>query len=365
MRRVTIDPGATARTSHCQRRFLGSLLAALAATVFVTSAVGGAEWAGSTGSDEAAQGWQLGNSGLWVGGYINNTFELQEGGPDSVTLSDVGLLLRYQVTPTVSLFNETDLDESLVWQQGAGVQLGSRVLLLERLYADWQPRPDVTLRLGKFLTPFGLWNVVRRAPLTWTVDSPLIAESIFPEHITGVAVGFQTTQKGWTIDSTAYGQATDELYPGASDTVPSAAGGGRMSAGQSFGPAYLEVGASGVAFDNENTGHWQEGFGTDFACTAWGNYLQAEFAYGRQLTGGSDKQLGAYAQDAFPVVDGLWGVLRFEYFDPDAGGAVNGQLLGLAWRPLPWLFLKANYQFVNRSYVNLDRGFLAAVVMFF
>jgi len=316
-------------------------------------------------SEEGWLGWQVGDSGLWVGGYLNNTLAVPDGAPDLFSLADVGLLLRYNLTPTISLFNETDLDDSLIWEQGSGVRVGSRVLLLERLYADWQPRPDLTLRLGKFLTPFGLWNVVRRAPLTWTVESPPITESIFPDHITGAAVGFQTTLRGWTLDATGYGQATNELYSGASDITATAAGGGRISGGRVFGSAYLEFGASGVAFVNESTDHWQDGFGADFACTGWGNYLQAEIAYGRQLSGGAPTQWGLYVQDAIPIVEGLWGVLRFDHFDGAEGGAVSGQLLGLTWRPLPWLVLKADYQFANHVNDDLDRGFIASVVLFF
>jgi hypothetical protein len=342
-----------------------SIVALLATIAMVAPAARAAESEAVPASEEGWLGWQLGDSGLWVGGYLNNAVALPDGGPAALSLEDVGLLLRYQLTPTISLFNETDLDESLIWENGEGVELGSRVLLLERLYADWQPRPDLTLRLGKFLTPFGLWNVVRRAPLTWTVESPFITEVIFPDHITGAATGFQTTLRGWTVDATAYGQATEELYRGASDISASAAGGARISGGRAFGPAYLEVGASGVAFVNHATDDWQDGFGVDVACTGWRNYFQAEFSYGRQLTGGAPKQLGLYVQDAVPIVEGLWGVLRFEYFDPTSGGAVNGQLLGLTWRPLSWLVLKADYQFVNRVNDDLNRGFLASVVIFF
>jgi hypothetical protein len=321
--------------------------------------VGGAE------PPEISQGLALGESGLWIGGYVNNTAAVLEDAPNSLSLADVGVLLRYQLTPTISLFNETDLSESLTWTEGAGVQVGSRVLLLERLYADWQPRPDVTLRVGKFLTPFGLWNVVRRAPLTWTVAAPLITESIFPDHITGAAVGFQRTLRGVTVDATAYGQATDELYEGASDTVASAAGGGRSSAGASFGPAYVELGASGVGFQNDSTHRWQSGSGADVACTAWGNYLQAEFAYGTHVGAGSGAQWGLYVQDALPIVPTVWGVLRYEYFEPAAGPPINGPLVGLAWRPLAWLFLKGDYQFGNHDFDDLQRGFMAAVVVFF
>jgi hypothetical protein len=361
MRRKRIDSRGS--------RVIAALLALWLTSVEAAAPAVAAEPEPASEVGEVSSGVELGDSGLWVGGYLTNTLSLLEDAPDALTLTDVGLLLRYQLTPTVSLFNETDLDDSVTWESGHGVEVGSRVLLLERLYADWQPRPDVTLRLGKFLTPFGLWNVVRRAPLTWTIESPLIAETIFPDHITGAAIGHQNTLGGWTFDATAYGQATDELVPGASDTVPRYAGGGRLSGGRDIGPAYLEFGASGVGFENEATDKWQDGFGTDFACTGWGNFLQAEFAYGRQLTAGADPQLGFYVQDAvplpFPFTKTLWGVVRIDYLDPDKGPVVNGQLVGLTYRPLPWLVLKADYQFGNRSTDDLDRGFMAAVVAFF
>ena len=321
----------------------------------------------TTATAEASQGWRIGDSGFWVGGYVNNVLALPDGAPNSFTLTDVGVLLRYDLTPRITLFNETDLEDSLSWVDGDGVTVGTRVLLLERLYMDWQPRPDVTLRLGKFLTPFGLWNVVRRAPLTWTVEAPLISEGFFPERITGAGAGFQTTVQEWTVDATGYGQSTHELYRGASDTTASAAGGGRISAGHTFGRFYLEVGSSGVGFDNSDNQRWQYAVGSDFACTGLGNYLQAEFTYG--WTTGLPDQWGLYVQDALPLpvpfIDELWGVARYEHFEPMRGPTLNGAVLGLAWRPLPWLFLKADYQLSNVESDDFDRGFLGGIVVFF
>src|SRR5262245_26242388 len=189
MRRVTIAPGTTSCVSHCRPLCRPRLvLALLAATLMLAPSLCGAEVSETTWGGEVSRGWELGSSGFWAGGYVTNELDVLEGMPNTFSLADLGVLLRYQLTPTISFFNETDLDESLISEEGSGVHFGTRVLLLERLYADWQPRPDLTLRLGKFLTPFGLWNVVRRAPLTWTVESPLITESIFPDHITGAAL---------------------------------------------------------------------------------------------------------------------------------------------------------------------------------
>ena len=133
------------------------------------------------------------------------------------------------LTPSIAFFNETDLDDTVALVEHSGVERGSRVVLLERLYLDWTATPELTVRVGKFLTPFGIWNLIRRAPLTWTVDRPVATQNAFPDHTTGLSLIYQTTRHGWSVDATAYGQAQDELVRGASD-IPS---GARSSAASS------------------------------------------------------------------------------------------------------------------------------------
>src|SRR6185295_16948607 len=113
-------------------------------------------------------------------------------------------------------------------------------------YFDWTATPEFTVRFGKFLTPFGIWNPIRRAPLTWTVDRPVATQSAFPDHATGLSLLYQTTRHGWSLDATAYGQAQDELVRGASDISANAVGGGRVVAGHTLGSGYLALGLSGL-----------------------------------------------------------------------------------------------------------------------
>ena len=81
---------------------------------------------------------------------------------------------------------------------------GDAVGWFERLYAEALLTPTLSLRLGEFYTPYGLWNVVRRAPLTWTSDRPSITEDVFPQHATGVSLLYQTTWQGWSVDATEF-----------------------------------------------------------------------------------------------------------------------------------------------------------------
>jgi hypothetical protein len=312
----------------------------------------------------------VGNTGLWVGGYLTLEGVVEESEPAQVELGDAGLLLRYELTPTLAFFNETALDDVVTLVESSGLERGSRILLLERLYLDWSPDPHLTVRFGKFLTPFGIWNVIRRAPLTWTVDRPVATQSAFAEHTTGLGLLYQTTRHGWTFDATAYGQAQDELVRGASDTSASAAAGGRVVAGHGVGPAYLGWGLSGTAFENEDTDLWEDSYGTDFDLTLWGNQLTGEFAYSRLRERDASHEWSFYLQHVVPLYGPLYGVLRFEHVEARSGPATNGELVGVAWRPLPHLVLKLDYQFVDHrpdpdAESALERGLFVAVTLFF
>ncbi len=353
-------------------RLPGALIASLLVLITVVSpghaAEGDAAWpAGSEGSDG---GYHVGQTGLWLGGYTSLEVEAPRSRPALVQLADLGLLVRYEITPSLAFFNETDIDDAVSLVSHSGIERGSRVLLLERLYLDWTPRPELTVRVGKFLTPFGIWNVIRRAPLTWTVDRPVASQNAFPDHGTGLSLIYQTTRHGWSFDATAYGQAQDELVRGASDISASAMGGGRVVVGHTLGSAYLALGLSTVAFENRDTDRWEDAYGTDLDLTIRGNHLTGEFAYSRLREARAAREWSFYLQDVIPLYGPLYGVVRFEHVVPREGPTVNGELIGLAWRVRPHVILKADYQFADHEGLSsqksdLERGFLASVTVFF
>jgi len=351
-----------------RRSVTASLLALVTAVSLAQAAEGEPGW--RFGPEGSEGGYHVGQTGLWVGGFASLEVEVPQSQPALLQLADLGLLVRYELTPSLAFFNETDLDDVVSLVEGSGIERGSRVLLLERLYLDWTPHPELTVRFGKFLTPFGIWNVIRRAPLTWTVDRPVATQSAFPDHTTGLSLIYQTTRHGWSFDATAYGQAQDELVRGASDISASAVGGGRVVAGHTLGSAYLALGLSGVAFENKDTNRWEDAYGTDLDLTALGNHLTGEFAYSRLREANASHEWSFYVQDVVPLYRQLYGVVRLEHVEPRRGPTVNGQLIGLTWRLIPHVILKADYQFADHpgdptQKSDLERGFLAGVTVFF
>ncbi len=60
-------------------------------------------------------------------------------------------------------------------------------IMMERAYGEWSPYPFFNLRVGQFLTPYGIWNVDHGSPVFIPVSRPYAVNgSFFPERQTGL-----------------------------------------------------------------------------------------------------------------------------------------------------------------------------------
>jgi len=72
--------------------------------------------------------------------------------------------------------DHADFGRSLHW---GGIEI-------ERAYIEWTLHPNLTIRAGQYLTPYGIWNVDHGSPLFIPVQRPyVIGSSLFPERQTG------------------------------------------------------------------------------------------------------------------------------------------------------------------------------------
>jgi len=328
------------------------------------SAVGEAEPCFRFMRDPTGEGFIISGTGLWFAGDATVNVGVPEGRPAFVELDDLTLLARYEPTPRLTFFTEVRLEDTLEIEEGKGLETLSGNISIERLYADLLLTPQLTLRVGKSLTPFGLWNPIRRAPLTWTVERPAVTEQTFPEHTTGISLIYRTTISGWSLDGNVYGPAQNQL-DFQSEGESGLMAGARFAAGHSLGPAYAAIGLNAAGFQDETSERWADVYGADLDLSLYGNDLTGEFEYTHLRGDEGSQESGFYLQDVIPLVRNLYGVLRFERFHPREGNVVNGELVGLFWRPLPFLILKADYQFADRRSDDVQRGFLASIALFF
>ena len=79
-----------------------------------------------------------------------------------------------------------------------------------------------------------------------------------------------------------------------------------------------------------------------------------------------ERIFGVYLQGVADLFAGIHGIARYEYYDPGVNpGGIDLFDAGLAWRPLPFLILKADYLSVNRSSQFASPGFQASFALLF
>src|SRR5262245_18693426 len=69
-------------------------------------------------AEGSAGGYEVPGTGLWLGGFATLAVEVPKSRPVLLALGDMGVLIRYQLTPTLTFFNETDLDDVATLEAG-------------------------------------------------------------------------------------------------------------------------------------------------------------------------------------------------------------------------------------------------------
>jgi len=311
------------------------------------------------------QGLRLGGTGFSLGGY-GELGARDLGGADErdVSLDALSLFLWWDGGGRWRFFSETELANAVRWSDD-GVQTRQAEVVSERLYLDYAWRDELKLRLGKFLTPIGRWNLIHAAPLTWTSSRPLITEATFPTNATGaMAYGvLPWTAEG--IEYSVYASVGEEIFPDDDlDTFREAVG-ARVS-GHLL--SNLQLGASWASFEQESAADLRKQLWGADLLWSWHRFeISGEFAF-RSNEGQADHrdEQGHYVQAVIPLTQTLYAVGRYEGFHQSgAERDLNLYLGGLAWRPRPALVFKAEYSDATDNEAGLPDGWRASFAVLF
>src|SRR5262249_26876861 len=136
---------------------------------------------------------------------------------------------------------------------------------VERLYADIYFSDMANVRLGKFLTPIGRWNLIHADPLVWTTSRPLVTFQPFSSDTTGGMLYGTVSPLGKDLEYSLYAEVTDELNPDPAEQPFTEAVGLHLV---SHLTGTTQLGVSYANFEREK--EWQERhdlFGMDFLWT--------------------------------------------------------------------------------------------------
>jgi hypothetical protein len=313
------------------------------------------------------RGLRLGRTGLTLGGFTTAEFDLTDGQPGTVAIDGLNFLALWEPVEFFHAFAEVELGPLLFVDTGSGDVRSSGDAHVERLYGDLSKSDALNLRVGKFQTPVGIWNLVPAEPFTWTATDPVLAETAFDEHQTGAAFYGSLYPGHETLDYWVYGQFVDALDPSDDPSPSQRSVGGRLRYAGPFGR--WDVGSSFLA--SEQGADWNFLGGLDGLWRIGHLELQGEFAIvsgdipGRDLWGlylQGEYDLGSLSS----LLRGLHAVGRYEHFDregPDP--AVDLGDLGLAWMPRRFLIVKADYRLASHQTPDVRRGLFSSISVIF
>lgn len=328
------------------RRAVALAGALLAATLAAASPLDDAHY-------ELGRGLQLPALDLHFAGYGALRAQHLQQADARLDLRDLSLFVIWQPTPRWQLFSEIEAEHTFIVDD-RGVTAGDLEVDVERLYVDFTATAALTLRVGRYLSPFGRWNLIHAEPLVWTTTRPLVTQLAIPDHASGVAALLSVPLGDDTLDYTIYaddsadfdpvnGEADfeDVVAPGLSNDFRHA-GGGQLR--YHFLDDRAELAASVAAFDLTEHRGTMIAFGID-GLLRWKRLeVAGEFAFRDNGDAAADDDYGAYAQAVLRLAGQVYGIGRAEQYhsgllDRDAFRAT----LGLSWRPLPPLNLKLEY----------------------
>lgn len=300
-------------------------------------------------------GYPLPWLGLTAGGYATLTAGNLEGEPARAVLKDLSLFLRTDFGNRWHFFTELEIGEPLAWTRD-GAATSDAEFDVERLYLDHNLTPSATLRVGKFLTPVGRWNLIHADPLVWSVFRPLTTSAAFARHATGIALQGTLPLAAASLDYYVYADDTNALAIGTAyeptyleapvlpnpDNVFDQGGGIRLNY-RAFDDA-LQVGLSAANFTlTEQPGN-KTLVGTDLYYTRSGFEVTGEAVY-RQSSGPNGDEWGGFAQLVVPMGRGFFAVLSGELFKAEGYAETTDiQHLGIAYRPMAPVTFKVELQ---------------------
>lgn len=298
-------------------------------------------------SKQDERGFQVGNLNLYLAKNLT---------PRARALAEIRFtfLPNGGVNPDGTIIDTTTNDAV---DFGRPVQWGG--IVIERVYAEYDLTDYLTIRGGRWLTPYGIWNIDHGSPAIIGTSRPfIIGEQFFPEHQTGLELFGSRFTRGLKLSY----HLTASNGRGAIDSVQdqdSKLGfGARLEVetawGLKLGGSYYRgrytglAPAAGVAAPT----YKEQAFGGDAQLDYKGLHAQVEvigrlrdYAGARPATFDSDHDLGAYGLIGYRF-DALWSVMPYVQLDRYAPAdvasfeRVDGVLGGLNFRPASSLVLK-------------------------
>lgn len=309
-------------------------------------------------------GYPVGETGLRIGGYANAKINAPRAASSYFEITDLSLFLTWDNGSRLRFFSELEGGDVLRGGEHQALGVQDAHFELERFYFDALVNNNLTVRLGKFLTPIGQWNLIHAAPLVWTTSRPVATENLFSTHASGLMLHGSIFVANRQLEYSMYGDATDSIDPHRSKEPFENTLGGHV---RYFLNDTLQIGASFANFalnNGQSTRYYLSGLDVKWSYRKL--ELSSEVVYRTGDHANIKNTWQGFTQSVIPIFSQHWFVVgRYEFFDQllDKTGQVG--VLGLAYRPLPPVVWKLEYRLGTHNEILAPDGLSASFAILF
>lgn len=319
---------------------------------------------GSNNGYQLGRGYGIDDTGIRLGGYASTHLNGFGETPWAFDISDLSLFVTWDNGSRLRFFSEVEAEDAMSAGEHQGLTTKTAGFRLERLYLDYLVSDRLTVRIGKILTPIGQWNQIHADPLVWTTNRPVATDNLFSEHATGIMLHGNIPIGKRSLDYSVYADysASLELRRSESSVFDNALG---------FRLRYnindqLKIGLSYADFalqDSVNTRNHLVGL--DLAWSYRRFAVNSEIVYRNNDSTLDNNAWQGYIQGVSPIAGDFYGVGRYEFFDQ--ANAKFGQVgvFGLAYRPIPPLVFKLEYQLGQHNRALAPDGLFTSFAVLF
>lgn len=133
-------------------------------------------------------GIQVGSLPLYAGGYISLAYESKVDEVSELAIDDMALML-YGEEDRVSYLVEMESED--VYRHSDTISTNT-ILHIERLYLGYEFDDMYDIKIGKYNSAIGFWNINPINVLRDTTSSPIITDIIFPKFTNGLEVNYHS-----------------------------------------------------------------------------------------------------------------------------------------------------------------------------
>ena len=306
------------------------------------------------------RGYRVGDTGWRLGGYASIGAEAPHGGDWSLQANDLSLFLSWDRGGRFRFFSELEVGDAIHAGEKHGLSTSEAHFEFERGYLDAILTDWTTLRLGKFLTPIGRWNLIHADPLVWTATRPLATEDLFAKNANGAMLHGNLPVGGQTLEYAVYADFTNTLDPHRSDDPFDHAYGGHLLYSID---EHLQLGMSYAAFEHE----WNNN-GVHHLVGLEGLWSRNQYELSGEWVFRSGKNRDAwqgFVQGVAPLGAHWYAVGRYELFGAERQPLGQAGVFGLALRPIPPLVWKVEYRLGTNNEQKLPDGLFGSFAVLF